>query len=476
MKKTIIPITLFLFCVHTNAQQAVTNSGNLQIHTGASVSGFDNFTNVSTGVLVNNGNLYIKGIITNDQSSMTTGAGTLYLDGSIAQAVNGSQAFKTYHLNTNNSSGITLNNNLSVSGTHTFTSGLITTSATPNYLIYEAGSSYTGDGNSRHVNGWVKKTGSTNFIFPLGNGTVERTIALNSLSVSSEFNAKYFANTPNSYYMQSPPVWDVNESEYWSIGKVSGGTATVAMNWDNSKVYFPNWIVADILVAGYNGSLWTNNGGASTASGTAATTGTVASNSISAFSLFALASRSYILPLTLLSFTAYRQNNYTRVDWITEREYDTDHFVVERSDDGVRFYDIAKAGARNSGNTEVYSYDDHAPLVNIAYYRLRSVGIDRKEILSRVVSVKGKNPDDLLTLVVNPVYDQVILDASSRLNGVFHYRIHGINGQLVQEGKLIIQNGGGQYKLPLKGSPEPGAYTLQVTKGPQSFRFKLIIH
>jgi len=167
MKKAFIQIILVFSAVYVNAQQAITNSGNLQIHTGASVSSFGNFTNISTGALVNNGNLYIKGNTTNDESSMTIGTGTLYLNGSSAQTVNGSQSFKTWHLNTNNSSGITLNNNLSVSGTHTFASGVITTSATPNYLIYEAGSSYSGDGDSRHVNGWVKKSGTTNFVFPV---------------------------------------------------------------------------------------------------------------------------------------------------------------------------------------------------------------------------------------------------------------------------------------------------------------------
>lgn len=56
--------------------------------------------------------------------------GLLYLNGTSAQAVGGTQTFETYNLNTDNTAGITLNNNLSVNGVHTFANGLIATSAT----------------------------------------------------------------------------------------------------------------------------------------------------------------------------------------------------------------------------------------------------------------------------------------------------------------------------------------------------------
>src|SRR6476646_7789409 len=134
MKGITLSILLLLFCVYTHGQQAVTNSGILQIHTGASVSGFGNFTNTSTATFVINGNLHVKGHLINDQAAIAIGTGTLYLDGTSSQIVAGAQTFKTYHLNTNNSSGITLNNNMSISGTHTFAAGIITSSVTPNYL------------------------------------------------------------------------------------------------------------------------------------------------------------------------------------------------------------------------------------------------------------------------------------------------------------------------------------------------------
>src|SRR6185369_16790292 len=134
------------------AQSDLQNNGTLYISTSSDILYINGaFTNAAAGALTNNGSLYVRQNLSNAQASMAIGTGTLYLNGTSAQSIAGAQVFKNFNLVTNNSAGITLNNNLDVSGTRTFTSGVITTSATPNYLVYEAGSSYTGDGNTRHV-------------------------------------------------------------------------------------------------------------------------------------------------------------------------------------------------------------------------------------------------------------------------------------------------------------------------------------
>jgi hypothetical protein len=172
MKNKLFAAGLLFIAIAARSQVAVTNTGILYIKTNSDIFyAASDFTNSSSAALTNNGSLYVKGNLSNGQSSMSVGSGTLFLNGTSAQSVNGSQSFLTYNLNSNNSAGITLNNNISVSGTHTFNAGIITTSATPNYLIYESGSSYTGASDAKHVSGWVKKIGNTNFTFPVGSNT-----------------------------------------------------------------------------------------------------------------------------------------------------------------------------------------------------------------------------------------------------------------------------------------------------------------
>jgi hypothetical protein len=470
MKSTNLSIILLLLCFYAKAQNPIQNSGNLQIHPGGAISGFGDFTNASTGVLINNGALHLKATVTNDQSAMAAGTGTLHLNGSSAQSMNGLQPFRTFDLVSNNNAGITLSNNLHVSGAHTFTAGLIATSATPNYLIYEAGSSYSGSSDAAHVNGWVKKIGNTNFVFPVGNTSYLRAIELNSLSGSSEFNVRHLPSTPNATSLQLP-IKDLDGVEYWSVNRVSGGSASVAMNWDNSKVPFPNWFLADIVAASWNGSAWTDVGG--TPTGNVTTTGNLTSNSVSSFTRFTFGSKTFPLPLTLVRFTAIRQHNYTKVSWTTTSEQNVSHFVVERSDNGIHFYSIGQLPARNSGNLENYSLDDVKVIHGTAWYRLRSVDLDTRESISKIVSITIQNDDQGLVLMNNPVKDKIMLRAGSDLMGKFEYKLYSPAGQQVQQGMLNIQNSSTQ-EITLQSQLPSGTYMLHITNGYRSFEYKLI--
>lgn len=163
-------ITAFLLLIFStsNAQVDMQNTGILYVSGGSDIVYINGaFTNTNTATLTNNGNLYVSRNLTNGQASMTVGTGTLYLNGTVAQVVGGAQPFKTYNFISDNNAGITLNTNLSVSGVHTFTNGVLTTAITPKYLIYEAGASHSGETDSRHVNGWVKKSGLPILFFQL---------------------------------------------------------------------------------------------------------------------------------------------------------------------------------------------------------------------------------------------------------------------------------------------------------------------
>src|SRR5215213_4703069 len=115
MKKRFFGLGLLISSLVTNAQTAVTNTGILYLSGNTDVfHASGDFTNTSTA-LTNNGQLYIKGSLTNNQTPSSIGTGTLHLNGSSAQSVSGSAVFKTYNLNTNNTSGgIAINTNVSI--------------------------------------------------------------------------------------------------------------------------------------------------------------------------------------------------------------------------------------------------------------------------------------------------------------------------------------------------------------------------
>jgi hypothetical protein len=467
--KLIFTACLLLSSISMVAQTDVQNTGTLYISgSGDVVYITGGFTNTSSGALTNNGSLYVRQTLTNGQASMATGTGTLYLNGTSAQSVAGTQPFKTYDLVTNNSSGITLNNNLSVANAHTFTSGVIASSATPNYLIYEAGSSYSGAADSRHVSGWVKKIGTTDFTFPVGNGTYLRSIAIANLSASSEFNCKHNGSTQN----QSNMLWPINvvdPYEYWNMPRVSGGTADVSLNWDNSKVTFPNYTVADIRVTQYE-SIWTSRGG--TASGNATTTGTITATTVNNFGEFTFGSLSFAIPLRFISITGQRKNNYNNIDWKVAETEDITHFVVERSGNGSQFTSIGTVAAQR--NLSTYSFKDDAALTGTNWYRIAGINQSGAKIYSRVVPIaaNGRNVD--MYVVNNPVKQSIRISAGDNNKGNYEYGIYTTSGQLLQKGRLTI-GGAGIYNITLQAAVKPGVYMLDVRSSTAQFTERLVI-
>ena len=472
MKKVIWFLWIcFLAGPFANAQADLHNTGILFLSNSTDTLYINgSFTNTSATALSNNGIIHIKQNLINDQASMPAGTGTLYLNGTAAQTVSGGQVFKTYNLVTNNAAGITLNNNLSAGGVHTYTNGMITTSVTPNYMIYEAGSSYAGSGDTRHVNGWIKKNGNTDFIFPSGDAAYQRTLAISNLSATAEINCRYYTPTSNIYNLWSPLV-QVKANEYWQLDKISGGTAQITFNWDHAKVPMDNILLPDILSSQYISGNWTSTGGS--ASGDITTTGMVTSNPLSTFGPVTIAYKSFPVPLKLISFTAERRTGTSFLTWITENEENVDHFDVQRSYNASTYTSIGNVAAQNTAR-QVYHYQDHSPLNGMAYYRIRSVDADGKIGYSKIAVLSENNIQSAGFFVLNPARSVITIFNKTGQDGQFNYRLLNATGQALLSGSINMNNNGGSVLL-LPSQTTAGIYILELTNQQTTFRQKILV-
>jgi hypothetical protein len=464
-------LSVFLVSV-SHAQTAAINNGILYV-SGSSDIFFagGNFTNTSSA-LTNNGQLYIQGNFTNDQTPATVGTGTLILNGSSAQMVNGSQAFRTYNLNTNNGAGITLNNNLNVSGSHVFTSGLITTSATPGYLVYESGSSYSGASDARHVNGWVKKLGTDNFTFPVGDANYLRQIAVSALSATAEFNARYNGVTPNTTNIQSPLI-SINPNEHWLLNQVSGSgaQAQVTLNWDDNKVAFPYSYLPDIRSAQYINGFWTSTGGTATGNGTI---GSITSIALSTFGEMSIGSTTEVLSLVFISVQAKRYPDHVMIAWTTADETNVKSIEVERSTNGSQFTSIAILSPRNQPGEQQYTNMDRNPSPGVAYYRIKSIDTDGQVKYSRIVAVSQKSRTDVFQLLTNPVSNSIQL-ITTAAPASYLYQLVSADGKTIQSGRAN-HSGGNRINIPLTSSVKPGNYLLVLSLGSEKHTLKTVVH
>lgn len=469
--KTVSLSAALLLAVALHAQTDLYNAGTLGIGPSGALYVNGSFNNLTAATFVNRGNFYVRQGLINAQAAMTPGSGTLYLNGTALQIVSGAQPFSTFNLVTDNPAGILLNTDLNVSGLHTFTNGVITTSDLPRYLNYLDGASYTGVTDTRYINGWASKTGTADFTFPLGNGTASRPLAISNLSAISTFTAKYGGPTTNADNVTAPLV-KMTPYEYWTLNRISGGTATVDLFWDNSKVQMPPYIVADIRAANYVGGSWVNRGG--TATGNTATTGTIRSVPVSTFGAFTFGSVSFALPVNIIQFTATIVPNGNLVSWTTSDEINVSYYELQRSDDGISFYNIGNTPAQNTAGIQQYQYTDSKPMLQpVVYYRLRSVDKDSTSKLSKIISVNNNTNTTVSMYAVNPVHSRIELQVQ-RISGTMKYNIHTLQGQVLQQGILNV-GAPGRYTIPVLSVVAKGVYVLQIEKPGMVFTQRLLV-
>lgn len=135
------------------------------------------------------------------------------------------------------------------------------------------------------------------------------------------------------------------------------------------------------------------------------------------------------LPLTLLSFTGSRYNEYNQLQWETADEVNTQNFVLERSADGSSFAAIATIAANGSGDG-AYSYKDYTGFSGRVYYRLRMVDIDGRYTYSTIVTLI-KNGSNVVSIYPNPANDDLYINAGTGLLNS-QAGLYDANGRLLQ--------------------------------------------
>lgn len=119
------------------------------------------------------------------------------------------------------------------------------------------------------------------------------------------------------------------------------------------------------------------------------------------------------LPIKLISFTAVKEVNAVKIEWQTIEEKNNDHYVIQRSTDGINFETVTTVtGNRNSSSLVTYTQYDYAPYFGTSYYRLKQVDLDGSFSYSSIAAVEFNNQTDW-AIYPNPSKDGSFTIAST---------------------------------------------------------------
>ena len=211
-----------------------------------------------------------------------------------------------------------------------------------------------------------------------------------------------------------------------------------------------------------------NNGGGFCTNGNASNPGTITSTGGDTDCSDGCCGSAVALPVELLSFAGVIEGKEVRLSWATATEINNEYFTVERSDDGIIFYEVGKvAGSGDSDQAMDYFWSEHVNKSGFVYYRLKQTDYDGDFEYLGMVSVMMTSVSEI-SIFPSPVKagDDVIV---SGISDNAKYVIHDIYQRVVGEGFLKCSNHMSTYNL------KPGLYLITVTSGVRTETKKLIV-
>ena len=295
---------------------------------------------------------------------------------------------------------------------------------------------------SSFVDGAVRKLGTTPFIFPVGHGAFYGPVAASGHATT----AIYFHSNPTDALFpvaaRESMLAFVSSTEYWLL-KGSNDTP-ITLTWNESSGIGQGLTdIGNLKIVGWKAGIWTEIpstpdvnsilGGASTlVSGSITSTDAIKPDDFEAFSIGA---RSAVLPVTLIDFNAKKESKTAILSWTTSFETGSDHFQVERSNDGKIWHTTGIV--KSLGESSVlhkYGFTDSSPLKGTNYYRLKMADWDGTFAFSSVRILEFEHALEHIALYPNPAKNILkiqspIMDSVKRkqisitdLNGQNHNR------------------------------------------------------
>jgi hypothetical protein len=461
-----------------NSQQTVSNSSGSGIelfnvtltHNNGLV--FSDDVDISgTFSVPNPSTVTVGGDWTNSGTNSVTGSTITFNSGSAQQITGSSVSGATfYNLVLDNSSGLTLNTNTTITNSFVFTSGVVTPT---NTLTFNDGATATSTSTS-YVNGSVIKIGDNDFTFPLSSQ-----ISISSVSPIETFTAQYSAANGIPIYGsdRADGIDHVSSLEHWVLDRAGGASATVTLQWNAGSDVGPDAAAWDkLLLCRWDGSEWVSHGGGG--SGTLSS-GTV-SGSVSDFSPFTFGStdKTNPLPVEFLYFEASIYAEVVEIDWATATEIDNDKFEVERSVDGVKFEKIGEVIGNGDSNIKIeYAFDDitfSGVFSEDIYYRLKQIDYDGEFEYSEIARVYRPLEKKTLEVVPNPYSSSFDLQFVATQPEKVSIRVLDMNGKSYYSSRYDASKGPNSFTIDDLYNIPVGLYLVNIQGSTISFTERVL--
>ena len=447
----------------------------------------------------------ISGDIDLSTDIFSSSGSTVLISGTTTTLIT-SNGYQFQDLQINNSNGVTLDDNLDIAGSLTFTDGQINAAGNVVIVRGTAANAVQGGSSSSFIYGGILRryiaANTGTYAFPVGAGSgptnyfkVEMInnnmnlpgnddfiqASVRSITESGndiEANLNTSQEGTNIIYIQENSIWTLTPS---MGGSFLSGSYGVNLYFDMTGVFDNAFTVVKRPSSSTTYADWStfqnttdipeaNQPGRTVASGYAQRTG------FTAFSDFGGGGGGGPLPIELLYFNADVEDDIVILSWATVSQINNDYFTVGKSFDGYDFVEVCRvSGAGNANEYLSYTTMDVDPYYGTSYYRLTQTDYDGNFENFPLVSV-NVNPQGVFELYPNPTESTIEITFAPVGSHPNYYndakiRVYTPDGRKIAE--RSIDGGWSKFTLNTEDYAK-GLYILTISSGARHYQQSFI--
>ncbi len=179
-----------------------------------------------------------------------------------------------------------------------------------------------------------------------------------------------------------------------------------------------------------------------------------------------------VLPVKIVSFSAYINNSNVELQWEAEKETRIEQYIIESSTDGKNFSETGKV--KPAGN-KTYRFTDPIVISGVKYYRLKIAELNGSFIYSKVLKVVNSSSILKLSVYPNPSAGRVNINVLSGETAVAMLKVTAINGTLMGQKSFQLMKGVNVIDAEFINKLKGGIYLLKLIKSGETLYSKLVI-
>lgn len=179
------------------------------------------------------------------------------------------------------------------------------------------------------------------------------------------------------------------------------------------------------------------------------------------------------LPVNILAFRGWLNNDKVNLNWVTAGEVRNSFFEVERSADGTNFTSIGLVSASGASKGDYY-FTDENPLPDRGFYRLKQFDMDGKSNYTKVLLIKRSPVKSSLKLTPNPFVNTLTMNFTLTKAQKIQVRITDQLGRVNKIVNIDGNKGSNFVHINQLGGLPAGHYIVEVMGDNFSAREKLV--